>query len=59
MADADTAEQHCEVPGCTQLAAVSVPAILARELLVAPAEDLVQLCADHAQDAEAPERPTN
>ena len=60
MADDWTIEDKpCEVPGCEQPAAVHVPAILAQHLVDEPAEELVALCSAHAEEANAPERPTN
>jgi hypothetical protein len=58
MSDAEHTET-CAVSGCDNAVAADVPAIMARELLDAPAAELVGLCSVHAEQADAPERPTN
>jgi hypothetical protein len=45
----------CEVAGCEEPAAVSVPAPTALALVDAPAADLVPLCSRHAGEADGRE----
>ncbi len=58
MTDTERADA-CAVTGCDAEWAADVPAVMAQGLIDAPDADLVRLCAVHAEQADAPQRPTN
>jgi hypothetical protein len=56
--DTTAPDEPCAVAGCQLPAVVSVPSVLAGMLVPGPDAEIVPLCADHAEMADDPERPT-